>query len=122
MRFSTYATTALFALTASADLISIINTALSGTHCLTSTDATTLATNFGQLVSGYSEKLANQTLAPNFQDYSESVNSLIDNGGTAPVALLGQTFASRAAFEALSAQQPAVPFALKNVWYTCDTM
>ena len=120
MHFTTYAGVALFALTASADLISTITSLL--TPCLTSYDANTLSTNFGRIVTTYSEKLANQTLAPNFLDYSESVNSLIDNGGTAPVALLGPTFSSRAQFEALSAQQPSVPFEVKNVWFNCDTM
>ena len=120
MHFSTIAGAALFALTASADVISTVTSLL--TPCLTSSDANTLATNFGLLVSNYSGKLANQTLASNFQDYSESVNTLIDGGGSAPVALLGATFSNRAQFEALSAQQPSVPFALQNVWFNCDTM
>ena len=90
--------------------------------CLSSYDANTLATNFGILVTSYSQKLANQTLASDFIDYSESVNSLVDNGGSAPVALLGETFASRAAYESASASQPSVPFTVKNVWYNCNTM
>lgn len=36
--------------------------------------------------------------------------------------LFSETFASRANFESLSAQQPAVPFQLKNLWFTCDTI
>ncbi|KAK5125785.1 hypothetical protein LTR85_012061 [Meristemomyces frigidus] len=90
--------------------------------CLTYHDASTLATNFGLLVSSYSQKLANETLAPDFIDYSESVNTLIDGGGDAPVALLGETFSSRAAYESASATQPSVPFAVQNIWYNCDTI
>jgi hypothetical protein len=90
--------------------------------CLLSNDAQTLAKNFGLLISNYSNKLANQTLAANFKDHSESVNTLIDNGGTKPQALLGDTFDSRAAFESASASQPSVPFSVQNVWYTCDTV
>ena len=84
--------------------------------CLSSTDANTLATNFGKLISNYSNKLANQTLTPDFVDYSESVNSLVDKAGTTPRALLGLTFASRAQFEKESAAQPSVPLQIKNVW------
>jgi len=84
--------------------------------CLSQNDASTLANNFGKLVSAYSQKLANQTFTAGFIDYSESVNTLMDNGGTAPKALLGETFASRADFESASSQTPAVPFTVKNLW------
>ncbi|KAK1820744.1 hypothetical protein LTR12_004770 [Friedmanniomyces endolithicus] len=85
--------------------------------CLLPSDAKTLSTNFGKLISNYSNKLANETLTPNFVDHSESVNTLIDSGGSAPQALLGNTFSSRAQFEAASAAQPAEPFTLKNMWF-----
>jgi len=92
-------------------------------NCLSYYDANTLATNFGKLISSYSGTLANQTLSANFQyDYSESVNTLIDNGGTAPQALLDPTFTSRAGFESASADQPSVPFAVQDIWYTCNTI
>jgi hypothetical protein len=55
-----------------------------------------------------------QTLTPDFIDYSESVNTLINSGGSAPQSLLGKTFTSRADFEKGSAAQPAVPFTIKN--------
>ena len=113
MRFSSSTRAGLLAVTT---LLSSVNA------CLLKSDATTLTNNFGKLVTSYSQKLANQTLATNFIDYSESVNSLEDNGGDAPVALLGQTFSSRAAFESASASQPSIPFAVKQLWYTCDTI
>ncbi|TKA74197.1 hypothetical protein B0A55_05137 [Friedmanniomyces simplex] len=90
--------------------------------CLLPSDATTLSTNFGKLVSNYSNKLANETLTANFIDHCESVNTLMNAGGTAPHALLGDTFSSRAAFEAASAAQPSEPFAVQNMWYNCDTI
>jgi len=109
MRFSTAATTCVRVIGAMALSLPSV------TACLLESDANTLATNFGLLVSNYSQKLANETLAVDFTDYSESVNSLIDNGGTAPQALLGETFSSRAAFESLSSKQASVPFAVKNL-------
>ncbi|KAK0940156.1 hypothetical protein LTR29_008209 [Friedmanniomyces endolithicus] len=90
--------------------------------CLLPSDAQTLSTNFGKLISNYSNKLANETLTPNFIDHSESVNTLIDSGGSAPQALLGNTFSSRAQFEAASSAQPSEPFTVKNMWYNCDTI
>ncbi|KAF2772191.1 hypothetical protein EJ03DRAFT_348992 [Teratosphaeria nubilosa] len=90
--------------------------------CLTYNDANQLATNFGKLVSNYNSELANQTLAPNFQDYSESVNSLMASGGGSHDSLLNATFSSRSAFETASSATSAEPFTLKNVWYTCDTV
>ncbi|KAK4542144.1 hypothetical protein LTR36_006991 [Oleoguttula mirabilis] len=106
-----------------AGLVAMAALAIPGVNaCLSEYQANALATNFGKLVSAYSQKLANQTLAPGFIDYSESVNSLMDGGGSAPVALLGETFSSRAAFESASASQPSVPFAVENVWFNCDTI
>ncbi|TKA56739.1 hypothetical protein B0A55_12387 [Friedmanniomyces simplex] len=90
--------------------------------CLSQSDVTTLSTHFGDLVSGYTQKLANQTLTTDFMDYSESINTLIDSAGTTPNALLGLTFTSRASFETLSAAQPSVPFQVQNTWYNCDTI
>ncbi|KAH9815748.1 hypothetical protein Tdes44962_MAKER00996 [Teratosphaeria destructans] len=90
--------------------------------CLTYNDAYQLATNFGKLVSNYDSELANQTLAPNFQDYSESVNSLMASGGGSSDGLLDATFSSRAEFETASSATSAEPFTLENVWYTCDTV
>ena len=36
--------------------------------------------------------------------------------------MLGATFTSRADFEKGSAAQPAVPFTVKNVWYSCNVI
>lgn len=102
--------------------VAALSVPLASAQCLANSEANLLAKNFGLLISNYSNSLANETLTPNFQDYSESVNTLIDSAGTAPVPLLGQTFKSRADFEAGSAAQPSVPFTVKNVWYTCNVI
>jgi ABC-type transporter Mla subunit MlaD len=91
-------------------------------QCITYNDASTLATNFGLLVSAFSETLANETFTSNLVDYSESANTLIDNAGTSPNPLLSATFTSLANFDAVNSQQPAEPFAVKNLWFTCDTV
>ncbi len=90
--------------------------------CLSQSDVNTLTTHFGDLVSAYSQRLANQTLTVNFVDYSESIITLMDSAGTTPKALLGMAFTSRANFEAESSAQPSVPFQIENTWYNCDTI
>ena len=60
-----------------------------------------------------------------FHDYSDSVNTLIDNGcPNGPKALGGSTatFSSRAAFEAGQGGQPNIPFTLLNVWTACNVV
>ncbi|KAK3070136.1 hypothetical protein LTR53_010995 [Teratosphaeriaceae sp. CCFEE 6253] len=86
-------------------------TANTSYNCLSSSDANTLATDFGKLI-----------LTSDFIDYSESINTLKDNGGTSPFSLLGMAFTSRADFEAQSSKQPFVPFQVKNVWYNCNVI
>jgi len=105
-----------------AALFLLVPTAHAWPFCLNQEDANMLATNFGLLISSYSNSLANLTLAPDYTDYSESVNTLIDGAGTAPQSLLGATFSSRAQFETASAAQPSVPFQVENVWFTCDVI
>jgi len=111
--------TGMFAFAA---LFLLVPTAHAWPFCLNQEDANMLATNFGLLISSYSNSLANLTLAPDYTDYSESVNTLIDSAGTAPQSLLGATFSSRAQFETASAAQPSVPFQVENVWFTCDVI
>ena len=88
--------------------------------CMSGSQAQQVATNFGHLISAYSATLANQTLTANYVDYSDSVNTLINNGCTSPQTLGQATFTSRAAFESGQASQPNVPFEQLNLWYTCN--
>lgn len=48
-------------------------------QCMSASEAQQVATNFGLLLSNYSDKLANEALAANYEDYTESVASLIDS-------------------------------------------
>lgn len=48
--------------------------------CLSGGQAQQVATNFADLLTEYSATLANETLAVNYQDYTDSVCELIDSG------------------------------------------
>lgn len=55
-----------------------------GDSCLAQADAQQLATNFGLLLTNYSDDLADAALSTTFSDYSDSVTTLIDSGCTGP--------------------------------------
>ncbi|KAK5110005.1 hypothetical protein LTR62_006372 [Meristemomyces frigidus] len=98
------------------------NVARDDGSCMTSADADQVATNFQNLIASYSDALANASLTVGFQDYSDSVTSLIDAGCTGPQALGSVTFSSRANFEQGQGSQPAIPFERLNVWNGCDAV
>lgn len=87
--------------------------------CMTYDQATVVGNNFKTLIAAYSDELANSVLASDFQDYSDSVITLIDSGCTGPVDLGTATFDSLASFEAGQGSQPAIPFTILNLWYAC---
>lgn len=91
-------------------------------QCLDAAAASKVATNFGSLISAYSNKSANAYLTADFEDYSDSVNTLINSGCTGPKILGQATFVSRADFEAGQGGQPNITFNIKNVWSTCGTV
>jgi len=90
--------------------------------CLCDSDADVIANDFAQLISNFSQSFADQVLAPDYTDQSDSVNTLIDSGTTSPIPLGSLTFASKGAFIAASAKQPPVPFTILQTWHTCDTV
>ncbi|KAK0347340.1 hypothetical protein LTR02_013837 [Friedmanniomyces endolithicus] len=90
--------------------------------CMSADEANQVALNFNHLISAYSEELANASLTVGFEDYSDSVISLIDAGCAGPLPLGTATFSSRAAFIAGQGNQPDIPFDQLNVWYNCDTV
>jgi len=90
--------------------------------CMSASEAQTVATNFGLLLTNYTETFANEVLTEGFDDYTSSVATLIDAGCTGPESLTTVTFPGRANFEAAQAGQPAIPFEQLNVWYNCDTV
>ena len=111
MRSTLYAI-ACFALSASAR-----------SNCLNNDTASVVANNFRSTITNYSNALAAQVLSPNFQDYSDSVNELINNGcPNGPQPLGSATFSSFAAFEAGQGGQPSIPFQILNIWHNCKAV
>jgi len=94
--------------------------------CMTPEQAQGVATNFGTLIAHYSDELANNALAVNFTDYSESVNTLINTcpQGSAAISLplLAPTFSSRAQFERGQAQQPPINFEQLAIFPGCQSV
>ncbi|EMC99560.1 hypothetical protein BAUCODRAFT_29926 [Baudoinia panamericana UAMH 10762] len=98
------------------------NVARAGT-CMSLAEAQQVTNNFENLVgTGYSDTLATEAMAEDFNDYSDSVTSLIDAGCTGPQPLGVATFTSRAEFMVAQSQQPPLPFQLLSMWYNCDTV
>lgn len=96
--------------------------AFTSADCIQDQAASKLATAFGTLISAYNKTIADTIIAPNFIDYSESINSLKNGGCTGPTPLTGPTFTSRATFESESAAQPALPFKILNYWFNCNNV
>jgi len=90
---------------------------------MTFDQAKTVAENFRSLITNYSNASADAFLTVDFEDYSDSVSELINNGcPTGPATLGAATFDSRAAFEAGQGSQPSIPFKILKIWHTCDTV
>ncbi|KAI4852139.1 hypothetical protein E4T44_01679 [Aureobasidium sp. EXF-8845] len=93
-----------------------------GATCISTADASLIATSFGLTISNYTEALAVQLFTNNFTDQSDSVNTLIHEPGLQAKDLGSLTFASKADFLAGQGAQPPVPFKILNLWNTCDTV
>jgi hypothetical protein len=95
-------------------------------YCLSWDEAQQVATNYGDLIASYTTELANAALSPDFTDYSESVNSLIDDcpQGSAAISLplLAPSFTNRSAFELGQGQQAPINFNQLQMWHSCDTV
>jgi len=95
-------------------------------QCVTDAEADQIATSYAALIVSYSDSLADTVLAPNFTDYSESVNTLINScpqGDAAkPLPLLAPTFTSLEQFKIGQGQQPSINFERLNLWHSCDTV
>ncbi|KAH9842242.1 S-adenosyl-L-methionine-dependent methyltransferase [Teratosphaeria destructans] len=76
-----------------------------------------VASNFGSLISAYSNASAQAYLTTNYTDYTDSVIELINSGCNGPEVLGEATFAGLEAFEAGQGSQPNITFELLNVWY-----
>ncbi|KAK3703786.1 hypothetical protein LTR37_014232 [Vermiconidia calcicola] len=91
--------------------------------CMTYDQAMQVASNYGELLSDYSNAAANAYLTRNIVLESDSVNTLINEGCATGAETLGQpTTVGRADFKAGQSAQPNVPFEILNLWHTCETV
>lgn len=95
-------------------------------YCLAESEAQQVADNYAQLIRSYSLDLANAALDVDFTDYSESVNTLINEcpQGSAAISLplLSPSFTNRSAFELGQGQQASINFQQLDIWHSCDTV
>lgn len=94
--------------------------------CMTWDQAQKVASNWAQLIATYTPAAADAYLTPDFTDYSESVNTLINScpqGAHAlTLPLLAPTFSSREEFKAGQGEQPPINFEQLQMWHTCNTV
>ncbi|KAF2859724.1 hypothetical protein K470DRAFT_258575 [Piedraia hortae CBS 480.64] len=88
--------------------------------CMSYREASRVANNFQTLIANYSDALADRVLTVDFNDWSDSVTTLIDSGCSSPQPLGSVTFDSRDSFKKGQGSQPAIPFQILNLWYACD--
>jgi hypothetical protein len=63
--------------------------------CLCDSDAEVIGNDFAQLISNYSATFANEVIASDYTDQSDSVNTLIDSGTTSPIAVWHPSYTTR---------------------------
>ena len=88
--------------------------------CMSYEQAAQVANNFKTLIANYSDALADQTLAVDFVDYSDSVTELINSACAGPQPLGEPTFDSLEEFKVGQGAQPPIPFEILNLWYACE--
>ncbi|KAK8106983.1 uncharacterized protein PG998_008996 [Apiospora kogelbergensis] len=85
--------------------------------CLTKAAVDKITHDYAQVIGNYTDALADQFLAADFSDTSDSINAL------AGIPLGNVTFPNKAAFKAGQAQLPKIPLVVKAVdAVTCDTV
>jgi hypothetical protein len=102
MLFSAILTAAAFA--SSALALPSLTERQTATSCLTKPEATTLVGIYQQLIANYSDALAAQYCSEDFADYSDSINTFLNQ------PLGGATFATKKIF--MDAQELNPPFPL----------
>jgi hypothetical protein len=92
--------------------------------CLSDSEASTVANNFRATIADpFSASFVKKTFAKTFQDFSDSVNELINSGCPNGPATLGTaTFSSRKAFIQGQSTQAPITFNILNLWHNCDTV
>lgn len=95
-------------------------------QCMSTADAQQVADNYAELIRHFTVEGADASLSPDFTDYSESVNTLINTcpqGSAAQtLPLLSPSFTSREQFETGQGQQPPINFKQLNIYHTCDAV
>ncbi|SMR56810.1 unnamed protein product [Zymoseptoria tritici ST99CH_3D1] len=91
--------------------------------CLSAVSALQITSNFGALLTTYSNTTAASYLHPDFTAYSDSTTSLMNSGcPSGPMALGSPLFASLAAFQSGQSHAANMPFEVLNVWFGCDSV
>lgn len=94
--------------------------------CLTMDQATHVAQTWAGLIANYSDSVALASIVEDFVDYSESVNSLINNcpQGAAAISrpLLDPSFTNRSSFMIGQSQQPPLTFNIQQVFRGCGSV
>lgn len=97
-----------------------------GNQCMTDDEANLVAEKWGELIANYTDELANAIVTPDFVDWSESVNTLINTcpqGAAAmPIPLLAPTFDNRQEFMTGQGQQPPINFKQLQLWNACSSV
>jgi len=92
--------------------------------CLTNSEAQTVANNFRATIAlPFNKAFVRKTFTKDFEDFSDSVNELINAGcPNGPAPLGSATFSSRHAFILGQSSQPPITFNILNVWHNCNTV
>lgn len=86
-------------------------------ECLTSDEVNDVVNTYQQLIANYSPSVAQQYIADNFIEYSDSINTL------ANIPLGSPTFPNKQAFMAAQASNPAIPLEVQDIKAVqCDTI
>ncbi|KAK5166262.1 uncharacterized protein LTR77_008523 [Saxophila tyrrhenica] len=92
-------------------------------NCMGRLDAKKIANNFRDLINlEFNTTLARVSMTPNFHDYSDGVNELVNAGCPGPNTLGEATFSSREEFIMGQSTQPPIPFQILNLWHTCTSV
>lgn len=95
-----------------------------GNPCLTTETALEVGNNWIQICSNYSNALAEAAVAPDYVEWSTSINFLTDNCNDSgvPLPLNAQTFSSRAELMLGQSAQPSLALEQVEIWFTCKTV
>ena len=93
-------------------------------NCLSAAEATVVANNFrATIAEPFSASFVRSTFTVDFEDFSDSVNELINAGCPTGNATLGAaTFPSRKAFITGQGGQAPILFTILDIWYNCNTV